>query len=242
MKKVLTVLLSLCFIFTSAHAESVVKMQYTLSTEDYTRDGYYTGEIVNGVPHGYGVFEAVNTSGESWHYIGQWSDGLMNGEGKTFWDFGQIEIGAYENGLFSFGRYIALPQLSMNTTGYALNLLRSIGSGSTPEIKPDEFAGADYRNLLRTPENYMYSLVKVDGKIAQIVSGDRTNYQLRVAADDGESVFWVSVLEEANLQFNLIVGDNISAYGMFLGNKTYDNIDGYTNTIPLLECFYIEIK
>jgi hypothetical protein len=61
------------------------------------RTGQYKGDIVDGVPHGYGEFTSETESGIGWTYKGEWKDGHLNGEGKTIWDNGNKEIGIYEN-------------------------------------------------------------------------------------------------------------------------------------------------
>lgn len=81
-----------------ASAENVVQMPYTLVTADYSRDGLYTGEAYNGIPDGYGLFESTNDDNVRWHYVGYWMDGLMDGEGATYWDDGALEVGTYYMG------------------------------------------------------------------------------------------------------------------------------------------------
>lgn len=98
----LLMLLLLC-LTVSVSAENVIRMPYTLITESFSRDGLYTGETFNGIPDGYGVFEAYNIDNVRWHYIGYWMDGLMDGEGATYWDDGSLEVGQYCMGDFIDG-------------------------------------------------------------------------------------------------------------------------------------------
>lgn len=100
---VITMILS---IFPAAIAENVAQKTYTVMTNEYTRQGTYTGEMKNGKPHGFGVFVAENDSGIGWHYVGSWKEGLMSGQGGTYWDDGSVEIGIYENGIFIDGTII----------------------------------------------------------------------------------------------------------------------------------------
>lgn len=79
-------------------AENVVQMPYTLITALFSRDGLYTGETYNGIPDGYGIFESANEENIRWHYVGYWMDGLMDGEGATYWDDGALENGTYYMG------------------------------------------------------------------------------------------------------------------------------------------------
>lgn len=64
-------------------------MDYVLELPDVIRKGTYSGETMNGIPNGFGVFETTNSSGINWHYIGQWENGEMSGEGGQYWDDGR---------------------------------------------------------------------------------------------------------------------------------------------------------
>ena len=103
MRKLVCGLIALLLIFSVALAESVTQMNYELKIDEESRIGKYTGNIKNGKPDGYGVFVTTNPNGFSWHYIGDWQDGLMHGEGAIYWEDGSLEIGSYENGHFVFG-------------------------------------------------------------------------------------------------------------------------------------------
>ena len=80
--------------------EFVSKMDYVLELPDVIRKGAYSGKTVNGIPNGFGVFETTNSSGINWHYIGQWENGEIKGDGGMYWDNGREEIGIFkENNL-----------------------------------------------------------------------------------------------------------------------------------------------
>lgn len=67
-----------------------------------TRDGLYTGDVVDGIPNGQGAFSAVNDEGTSWVYTGAFKNGKFSGYGKTVWDeINKIEEGTYADGLFT---------------------------------------------------------------------------------------------------------------------------------------------
>ncbi len=106
MKKYLALLLVLPLLFSFARAqerENVVQMPYTVQLPDVTREGLYTGETLEGVPHGFGLFTAVNASGVPWHYSGEWENGEMNGQGGQYWDTGKSNVGLYESNAFVCG-------------------------------------------------------------------------------------------------------------------------------------------
>ncbi len=105
MKKTLALLFSVLLLFSVACAESVTRLEYRLSFKDAYIDGLYTGDMQDGVPQGFGVFEAESPDGTYCHYIGEWKDGLMSGQGSTYWSDGSIEIGQYEEGRFVSGSF-----------------------------------------------------------------------------------------------------------------------------------------
>lgn len=83
---------------------NVVRKEISIILPDVTRTGYYTGSIdSNGLPDGYGVFEAVNSFNVAWRYIGEWSQGQISGNGFMAWDDGLMYIGQFENGSFVNG-------------------------------------------------------------------------------------------------------------------------------------------
>lgn len=91
------VMLAMLPVTSFAENQTVVQMPYTVEMPDVTRGGLYTGAVLNGMPHGYGVFAAVNSSGTPWHYLGQWVDGKMCGRGGQYWDNGYFRVGTYKN-------------------------------------------------------------------------------------------------------------------------------------------------
>ena len=105
MRRFICVVLIVFLTVSVAVAESVTQKPYELIVDGESRIGKYTGNMVNGRPEGYGVFATTNPNGFSWHYIGNWKNGLMHGEGAIYWEDGSLEIGEYEEGRFIFGYY-----------------------------------------------------------------------------------------------------------------------------------------
>lgn len=83
--------------------ENVVNQTIAIETISGSRTGQYTGQLVNGAPHGYGVFESQNPSGVKWFYIGEFRKGCFYGNGNSFWLDGNSEHGEYINGALSSG-------------------------------------------------------------------------------------------------------------------------------------------
>lgn len=96
-----------------AHAEtspeSVAQVAYIVKMSDVIREGKYTGQVVDGVPNGYGLFETANSQGVNWHYLGEWVNGQMKGQGAFYWDDGQAMVGTFENNDMIMGNVYASP-------------------------------------------------------------------------------------------------------------------------------------
>ena len=112
-KGTFTVLLLFAMIMSvmaSTLAEPVVKNQYVFL--DYT--GEYTGQTdSNGIPFGFGVFvSSTPIDGELWHYIGQWEDGLPEGEGAIYFENGDMQKGTFSKGVMTEGLNYAVAGLS----------------------------------------------------------------------------------------------------------------------------------
>ncbi len=77
--------------------ENVSDLSLTLTLDYGVRTGMYTGEMVDGLPNGYGSFSTVNPDGLAWTYEGEWKNGHCNGQGTTSWEDGFTEGGQYQN-------------------------------------------------------------------------------------------------------------------------------------------------
>jgi len=77
--------------------ETVTDQTMTLSFAFGDRTGSYTGQIVDGLPQGYGTFTTSNSEGTIWYYEGFWEAGHLYGDGTTVWEDGFSEGGWYED-------------------------------------------------------------------------------------------------------------------------------------------------
>ena len=79
------------------------------------KDGSYTGEVSDGVPHGQGSF--THPDGEK--YVGEFEDGKANGQGTFTWhDAGTSYIGGFKDGLFHGQGTETLPRGQKYVGGY----------------------------------------------------------------------------------------------------------------------------
>ena len=77
----------------------VENVELTINTSSGSVIGIYSGDVMDGIPHGRGEFTSQDTTGISWIYAGEFKDGQFHGYGTTEW-----ETGAREEGYFQFGR------------------------------------------------------------------------------------------------------------------------------------------
>ena len=112
----------------SASVSSVEEQEITITwdTWDYskaviisiTRTGTYTGELVDGVPNGKGIFTSTNDAGEPWSYTGDFKDGVFHGYGVASWENSDaFEAGKYVNGVFTPDTLDLLVTLSSYSNG-----------------------------------------------------------------------------------------------------------------------------
>ena len=60
-------------------SENVVGYKYVLNYNNVEIEGNYTGMIIDGFPHGYGLFEK-----DEWFYLGEWEKGVPNNNGTVY--------------------------------------------------------------------------------------------------------------------------------------------------------------
>ncbi|MCD8120326.1 MAG: Ig-like domain-containing protein [Lachnospiraceae bacterium] len=63
----------------------------------YSDGGTYAGEWVDGKRVGYGVYHCENSSGEVFHYAGEWADDTVNGYGVYYFPSGNYYSGEWVN-------------------------------------------------------------------------------------------------------------------------------------------------
>lgn len=107
----LAVFFILLIVIASACSEPVTRSHYVFL--DYS--GEYTGSVdTNGIPFGYGLFVCdTPISGEAWHYIGMWEDGLPEGEGAIYYENGNMDKGTFSRGLLVTGYRFSISGLSV---------------------------------------------------------------------------------------------------------------------------------
>lgn len=79
--------------------ETSKSQKITLTLQEGERTGKYTGDMQNGVPHGYGKFSSQSPEGTKWTYEGEFQNGKFHGKGTTTYEDGSFVKGTYENGI-----------------------------------------------------------------------------------------------------------------------------------------------
>lgn len=88
-------------------ADTAIRMNVTLSFPYGDRSGVYTGQLQNGKPNGYGCFETQNSLGDPWTYVGEFKNGMMDGEGYSMF-IGDVQTrkGTFKDGSLVKGQLI----------------------------------------------------------------------------------------------------------------------------------------
>ena len=108
MKKCFLTIFLLFFVFSvNAYAEKVSDNEIELKFNFGNRTGGYSGEMENGLPHGFGKFESENQDGVKWFYEGSFAEGHFDGKGITVFENGEEKLdGTYKNDYMNgYGKY-----------------------------------------------------------------------------------------------------------------------------------------
>ena len=101
----------------------------------------------------------------------------------------------------------------------------------------------EYKKLARDPESYVGKSIKFSGEVIQAVesnSSDTITY--RIAQDgDYDKVFLV-VYERPEGASKILEDDDVTVYGLFTGDYTYETTLGGPITVPSLYAFAIDLK
>ena len=100
------------------------------------RSGTYSGQLMDSLPHGFGVFSSENPAGEPWVYTGNWINGHFYGAGRTLFFMG--DTWQDENGIYEYDKITS----GVITDLLVLDVRSSDGTTSTPTPKPKANASA----------------------------------------------------------------------------------------------------
>lgn len=145
--------------------------QMTLNLAYGDRTGTYSGDMNEaGLPNGQGKFTTTNSDGEEWTYAGEFKNGHFEGEGKTTWKSGQVEIGTYKDDVIVPMKDSEIKSLYTTPENFKNHCVEIIGKVfDAPEYTDDGVAlqmFADYENS----ENN--TIVYIDDKDFEVKEGD----------------------------------------------------------------------
>lgn len=89
-----------------------------------------------------------------------------------------------------------------------------------------------YEKLARNPDDHIGKMIKVSGRVVQVMEGDDEYNQLRVAVNDNyDTVIYVEY-DHRILESRVLEDDYLTIYGMSMGTITYESTLGGNITIP----------
>lgn len=97
-----------------------------------------------------------------------------------------------------------------------------------------------YEQIARTPDDYLLEKVKFSGKVVQVMEGEDTINQLRVAINDDYDNIMLVEYEKDILDSRVLEDDYINIYGFSAGVITYESTMGGNITIPAISANMIE--
>lgn len=97
-----------------------------------------------------------------------------------------------------------------------------------------------YEQIARTPDDYLLEKVKFSGKVVQVMEGEDTINQLRVAINDDYDNIMLVEYEKDILDSRILEDDYINIYGFSVGVITYESTMGGNITIPAISANIIE--
>lgn len=97
-----------------------------------------------------------------------------------------------------------------------------------------------YEMLARTPDMYINSPIKYTGTITQIVGYDDEYDCFRMNVDDNLDYNLLVVYPKNIIDFNLLVDDNVTVYGGFMGMYTYETVLGNEISVPCVQAVMMD--
>lgn len=220
------------------------------------KEGTYSGEVKNNLPNGEGKFETKNSQGEVWYYEGQWIEGQTQGKGCQCWpELRQKHEGTFDNtglikgSVYQEGKLVYKGEtitedgyLLYNGKGKIYNQRGDIVYDGTfkrdkatdvKQIKQNA-KNIPYDKLARNPEKYDGDIIKLKGKIIQVMEGDNGSAEYRVALGEyyDEVIYVTYIREESSGRF--IEDDEVTVFGRSEGLYTYTSVGGSEITIPFV--------
>jgi len=98
-----------------------------------------------------------------------------------------------------------------------------------------------YKQLARTPDDYVNPKVKFTGKVVQVMDGD-TEVDIRLAVNGSYDTILYCAYDPKILSFRILEDDRKTIYGVSLGLYSYQSTGAGAITIPCTWVDKIELK
>ena len=221
-------------------------------TDGIARTGVYIGDVCNGLAEGEGTFNAVNSEGTPYSYVGTWKKGLYNGYGVCHWEADDVytQKGTFVDGEFSptpvefFVSKGTYPDESYTITNNALTFLEKYpqiftdNNVSNTEIEYEQ--NFQYKAFEKNPKKYGSKLIVVPSlRVVQIFENDYWGYEhtFIIAQDGSGNVYYVNLF---GYWENIYEGSYIKLTALPLDYFTYPNV--YGDKIWAIACAGVRIN
>lgn len=165
MKKLVALMLGCCLMLSLAACGK--EMTLNLSYGD--RTGTYSGDVnEQGLPHGQGKFTSTNDEGEKWTYEGEFKNGHFDGEGKTMWKSGTVEIGTYKDDVIVPMKGDEIKTLYTTPENFKDHYVEIIGQVfTTPEFDEDGVCIQMWEDVEKSENNTIVYIMDKDFDVEQ---------------------------------------------------------------------------
>lgn len=123
----------------------------------------------------------------------------------------------------------------------SLGIADQVAAQAKQEAQKGQYsADYSYQQLARNPDAYLNQKVKFSGEVLQADNGDPSYIRLAINSDY-DSVLFVT-FDPDIIDYNLLENDQVTVYGVDLGEYTYETVLGASVTIPWVQADMIEIS
>lgn len=243
-----------CYISVTSYAkntltEETFEYSYTLNNIEYS--GLYTGEISsNGLPSGKGKFSADSESSATFTYLGEFKDGLFDGEGTYTYSDGSYLECTFSSGIpiekgkitYPDGSYrevefsdIGIPFGSTATYSANHQLLNYTfyNNGELLTTLIQNAQTISYGELYRNPNKYYGALLKINGTVLHTYENESSC--IFKIQDKDKNIYWGSYRNTSYNKYNQAImptlkkGDVLTLYAFSKGLTSYYCIDDMSN-------------
>jgi len=238
----------------------VSNMDYSISMPVGLRTGKYSGDTIEGVPNGIGRFDSQNSAGEKWWYVGEWVDGVFDGEGYCEWESGSKNTGIYKNyelngeGEIKYVNGAVLKGTFVDGTisgrgQYLANMGKVLYEGTFEDGKltrtqeeldalktelKTQAENISYKEYAKHPYEYEGKLLYVKGRVAWIneYNNGLIEGALYVNGSYSYPIYFSYWISKTEAR--ILEKENVELWGIFDGIYSYESIEGELITLPML--------